>query len=296
MRIIRRPRKKKLIGCVVALGTFDGVHRGHQQVIKKAIREAKKIKAASLAITFDPHPQQLIAPERGLHLLTTLDEREELLANFGIDGVVVIPFNKRVQKLNYEQFVKKYLVDKLGIAKVVVGYDYAFGKGRKGGLGDLRALGKKYGFKVIVVPPVHRGALTIKSGLIRKLLSFGQFKEAKKLLGHHYQISGKVVRGFGRGKTLGFPTANLKVDQHKLIPAAGVYAGRVGKKKAAIYIGSSPTFGLGQTVVEVYLLNFRGNIRGKNLQVNLDKRLRSDKQFADVEQLKVQIVKDINKI
>ena len=178
----------------------------------------------------------------------------------------------------------------------MVGYDYAFGKGRKGKLSDLKALGTKFGFKVSVVSPVHRGALTIKSGLIRQLLSSGQFKDAKKFLGHYYQISGKVVSGFGRGKSLGFPTANLKVDPRKLIPAAGVYAGRVGKRQAAIYIGSSPTFGLGQTVVEVYLLNFKGNIRGKSLKVILEKRLRADKQFADVEQLKAQIAKDIRNI
>ena len=296
MRIIRHPRRKKLKGSVVALGTFDGVHRGHQKVIKSAVRYAKKIRAASLAITFDPHPQQLIVPERGLKLLTTLAEREDLFCRLGVDGVVVIVFNKRVQGLSYGAFVEKYLVKKLGVRQVFVGFDYAFGKGRKGGLGHLRQLGKKFGFGVSVIPPVSSDHHAIKSGMIREQVSRGEFGRAVRRLGHPYQVSGKVVRGSGRGRSLGFPTANLKTDPHKLVPAHGVYAGRVGGRKCAVNIGARPTFGADSSLVEVHILGFKGDLRGKTLGVELLKRLRDEIQFSDVEDLKEQIKRDIDQV
>ncbi len=281
---------------MVALGTFDGVHRGHQKVIKQAVSFAKKIGVASLAITFDPHPQQLIVPERGLRLLTTLREREELFCQLNVDGVVVVKFNKRLQKLSYEGFVKKYLVDKLGVRRVFVGFDYAFGRERKGDVSQLRKLGKKYGFEVNVIPSVAANHQAIKSRMIREFISRGDFSKALRFLGHPYQITGRVVKGSGRGKVLGFPTANLKVDPHKLIPAHGVYAGMIGRKRCIVNIGARPTFGTDTSTAEVYILNFKKNIRGKTLKVNLTKRLRDEKQFSDVEELKSQIRKDIDKV
>ncbi|MBU1026917.1 MAG: bifunctional riboflavin kinase/FAD synthetase [Candidatus Margulisbacteria bacterium] len=294
MRIIRHPRKKKLKDCVVALGTFDGVHRGHQKVIKSAVAYAKKVKAASLAITFDPHPQQLIIPKRGLKLITTLAEREELFCELGIDGVVVIRFSKKHQQLSARAFVKKYLVDKLGVKRVFVGFDYTFGKARKGDVSELKKLGREFGFEVTVIKPVSCQKHVIKSKLIREFVSQGRFSQAIRFLGHSYRLTGKVIKGSGRGKELGFPTANLKVDKNKLIPAQGVYFGLVGKRKCVVNIGARPTFGAGQTVVEVHILNFKKNIRGKNIKVNLLKRLRDEKQFSDVKRLKDQIQRDVN--
>ena len=296
MRIIRHPKKKRLKGSVIALGTFDGVHRGHQKVIKKAVSFAKKIGVASLAITFDPHPQQLIVPERGLKLLTTLREREELFCQLNVDGVVVVKFNKRLQKLSYEGFVKKYLVGKLGVRRVFVGFDYAFGRGRKGDVSQLNKLGKKYGFEVNVVPPVSANHQFIKSRMIREFISKEDFSKALRLLGHPYQITGRVVKGSGRGKALGFPTANLKVDKHKLVPAHGVYAGEIFGKRCVVNIGARPTFGTDHTVVEVHILNFNKNLRGKVLKVDLSKRLRGEMQFSDVQELKRQISKDIRRV
>jgi len=293
MRIIRHPKKKKLKGCVVALGTFDGVHRGHKQVVKSAVEHAKRIKAASLAITFDPHPQQFIVPKRGLKLLTTLEEREKLFCDLGIDGVVVINFNEKLRKLSYADFVKKYLVDKLGVKKVFIGFDYAFGKGRKGSVSHLEKLGKKYGFEVGVIPPISCSKKVIKSSVIRRMLAAADFHNVTRMLGHSYQITGKVIRGAGRGKGLGFPTANLELDLHKLIPAHGVYAGWVGKRKCVVNIGARPTFGAGKTMVEVHVLNFKGDLRNKRLKVELVKRLRDELQFSDVEKLKQRIRKDI---
>ena len=296
MRIIRHPKKKKLKGSVVALGTFDGVHRGHQRIIKETVKFANKTGVASLAITFDPHPQRLIVPERGLRLLTTLKEREELFCDLGIDGVVVIRFRKEMRKLSAKEFVKRYLVHKLGVSRVFVGFDYAFGKDRTGDVTHLKKFGKQYGFGVTVIPPVSTNHAAIKSRVIRKLISQGEFGKAVRLLGHPYEITGKVGRGSGRGKSLGFPTANLKVDPNKLIPAHGVYAGKVNGKKCAVNIGARPTFSRGSTEVEVHILNFNKNIRGKTLKVQLTKRLRDELQFSDVEKLKKQVKRDIDRV
>jgi len=157
MRIIRHPQKGKLHRPVVALGTFDGVHRGHRRVIAAAVSAARRLRAHSAAITFEPHPQEIVSPQRGLRLLTTLPEREALLCDLGVDSVCVLNFNRRLQNLSYERFINKYLVKKLGVRQVFVGFDYAFGKGRKAGAAELRQLGKKFGFGVTVVPPVRVG-------------------------------------------------------------------------------------------------------------------------------------------
>jgi len=232
-------------------------------------------------------------PERGLKLLTAVSEREELFCRLGVDGVVVFLFNQKLQKLSYEAFVKKYLADKLGVRKVFVGYDYAFGKGREGSVSQLENLGKKYGFEVGVVPAISCAGHPIKSSAIRSLLASGHFNQALRRLGHEYLISGKVVKGAGRGRQLGFPTANLEVDQHKLIPSHGVYAGYIGQDKCVVNIGARPTFGAGKTLVEVHIIGANKNIRGKRLKVGLVRRLRDELQFTDVQKLKERISKDI---
>jgi riboflavin kinase/FMN adenylyltransferase len=293
MKIIRHPLKSRLHRPVVALGTFDGVHRGHQKVILAAVKYAKKIGAHSAVITFDPHPQEVVAPERGIRLLTTLEEREALFCSLGIDSVIVIRFTPKMRALSYDKFIQRYLVQKLGVRGVLVGYDHAFGRGRSAGTNELRQLGRQLGFSVTVVPAVKVGSQLPKSGLIRKLLGQGDFNQAVKLLGHPYRITGKVVRGEGRGKTLGFPTANLSVDRRKLIPAAGVYFGQVADRKCLVNIGFGPTFGHRERLVEVHLLGFRGNLRGKKLKVDLERRLRDEKKFESAAALVVQIKKDI---
>jgi riboflavin kinase/FMN adenylyltransferase len=292
MRIIRHPRKNLLHAPVVALGNFDGVHLGHQQVIKTAVKEAKKLGADSAVITFDPHPQEVIAPERGLRLLTTLQEREALIKTLGVSEVIVLKFDQHLLGLSAHEFNEKYLVNQLGVREVVVGYDYAFGRGRRAGIAEL----KKFGFKVVVVPAVKKSGVIAKSGKVRELLSTGDFKNALKILGHPYRLTGRVGRGDGRGINLGFPTANIYVDPRKLLPAEGVYAGFVGKKKCVVNIGSRPTFGAGKLQVEIHLLNFSGDLRGKTIRVDLTRRLRHEKQFADVEALKAQIRKDIARV
>ncbi len=293
MRIVRHPKKGKLHRPVVALGTFDGVHLGHRKVIKAVIRYARRINAHSAVITFDPHPQEVVVPERGLRVLTTLKEREELFCGLGVDSVCVINFTRDLQNLSYDKFVERYLVRRLWVRWVFVGYDYAFGRGRSAGTGQLKRLGRKFGFGVTVVPPVKTGKHIAKSGKIRDFLSRGEFASAVRMLGHPYRITGKVVRGAGRGRKLGFPTANLKVDPCKLIPSQGVYVGFVDGKKCVANIGSRPTFGADHSVVEVHILNFNKNIKGKTIKVDLFYRLRDEKQFSDVKDLRRQIKKDI---
>lgn len=293
MKIIRHPKKSRLHQPVVALGNFDGVHLGHQKVIESAVKYARKIGTHSAVITFDPHPQELILPERGLRLLTTLQEREDYFQQSGVDSTVVVNFTHKLKKLTARQFIENYLVGKLGVCWVFVGYDYAFGSGRSGGLEELKALGKIHGFGVTSIAQVKVGGQIAKSGKIRALLCEGEFSSALKMLGHPFRISGKVVKGDGRGSNLGFPTANLKIDPRKLIPASGVYAGFVEKKRCVVNIGSRPTFGASKLQVEVHILNFTQNLRGKVLKVDLFRRLREERQFADVAELVAQIKKDI---
>lgn len=284
---------------VIALGTFDGVHRGHQKIIRAAVSYAEKYGLEPTAITFDPHPQQLIAPERGLMLLTILSERKELLHRLGIKKVYVLRFNHLVQKLSPEEFIKKYLVSRLKAKHIFAGYDFAFGWGRTGGVINLKKLGRQYGFDVTIVSPVKYNSHLIKSKKIREELSRGDFEFGVELLGHPYQISGYVVRGKGRGKDLGFPTINLKVETDKLIPSYGVYAGwaMIGNRKfkAAINIGSRPSFGAGDALVEAHLISFSKTIYGQKVILYLEKKLRNEIHFVDIEDLKKQIKKDIAK-
>lgn len=278
---------------VAALGNFDGVHLGHQRILKDAASFAKRKKLRSLAITFDPHPQQFIAPERGLKLLTTLAERKELMLDQGIEEIKVIRFDGKLRKLGYQEFVNRYIVKKLKAAYVFVGYDFNFGRGREGGVGHLRNLGKEHGFAVKVIRPVKEKQHLVKSSTIRKLIAQGDFNHAITLLGHPYRLTGKVVHGTHRGRDLGIHTANLKLDEHKLIPQHGVYIGKAGNRKCVVNIGARPTFGMDGVAVEAHILNFSGNLYGKILKVDLYRRLRDEIQFPDVELLKSQIAKDI---
>lgn len=268
---------------VVALGTFDGIHLGHQKIIKATVAYAKKHGLTPMAITFDPHPQQIVDPARGLKLLTTLEERRELLHKYGIKKVYAIRFTNAFRKMGPEKFIEKVLVKKLKVKHVFVGYDFAFGSDRRGGAKEL----KGRGFSVTVVPAMKKKGKPIKSRRIREELSWGNFNLGILALGHPYQISGKVVRGAGIGKVLGFPTINLKVDRHKLIPSQGVYAGSCGRLRAAINIGKE---------VEAHLIGFNKNIYGHKVVLRLFKKIRGEKNFSDNEKLKAQIAKDVAKI
>jgi riboflavin kinase/FMN adenylyltransferase len=244
-------------------------------------------------MTFDPHPQEVVSPGRGLCLLTTLPERIRLMRCLGVDGVIIKEFSRKISKLPPEKFIYDFLVKHLKVKKVFIGYDFAFGHKREGTVSILKKLGGKYGFTISAVRPVTAHGHIVKSSTIRDMLTRGDFGKAVKLLGHPYTITGKVVKGSGRGKELGFPTANLSIAGDKLIPAHGVYIGRVGSRRCVVNIGSRPTFAEEKFAVEVHIPGFHGNLKGKVIQVCLYKRLRDEIHFADVEELKVQIGKDV---
>lgn len=278
---------------VVALGTFDGIHLGHQRIIKDAQSYSKKHNFQCIITTFDPHPQQFIIPERGLKLLTTLDERKKLFKQFNVPKIKVFKFNKHLQKLSYESFVEKYIVKQLKASVVFVGYDYAFGHKREGNVSSLRKLGRKYGFAVKVVRPYKIKGVIVKSSNIRELVAQGDFKKAIRLLGHTYVLTGKVIHGRKAGRVIGFPTANLSINPHKLIPHHGVYIATVNKKKSLVNIGARPTFGVGGVEIEAFILKFHKNLYGKTLTVHLYHKLRNEIQFSDVNDLKDRIKRDI---
>jgi riboflavin kinase/FMN adenylyltransferase len=295
MKIIKFAKNAKTKDIVLILGNFDGVHLGHQKLIHEATKYAKKNKLPCFAMTFDPHPQEVVNPGRGLSLLTTLSERIALMRGLGVDGVIVKEFNKKISNLPAEKFIYDFLVEHLKVRKVFVGYDFAFGHNRSGTISVLKKLGGKYGFAVNAVKPVMTHGHLVKSSTIRDMLTRGNFSKAVKLLGHPYTMTGKVVRGRGMGNKLGFPTANLKLADDKLVPAYGVYVGHVGERMCVINIGSRPTFAEFGFAIEVHIPDFHGNLRGKVLQVDIFKRLRDEIHFSDVEKLKQQIRKDIEK-
>lgn len=263
----------------IALGVFDGVHLGHQKVIERAHR----------VLTFHPHPNQ------GVHLLTTIPERQGLINNLDI-----VKFTTKLGQLTPEEFIRDFLVKKFKPSVVCVGDDYAFGYNRSGNLEMLKKFGEKYDFQIEVIKEVDYQGTPIRSSRIRHLLAESKVEEAAKLLGRNYQLSGKVVRGHGVGKTLGFPTANIQVDKNKLIPGIGVYSGEVIANNklypCAISIGERKTFEGHQVEVEAYILDFNENIRSKRITVFFKEYLRAQRKFSTKEELKAQITKDIDKI
>jgi len=309
---IIRFRNVKAKDIVLALGNFDGVHVGHRKLILEALKYARKNKLPCFTMTFNPHPQEIICPGRGLCLLTTLPERLDLMRRLGVDGVIIKEFSKEISKLPPEKFIYDFLVKHLKVRKVFIGFDFAFGHKRAGTISILKKLGDKYGFKVNSVRPVTAHGHIVKSSTIREMLTRGDFGKAIKLLGHSYTITGKVIKGRGRGRVLGFPTANLKLAEDKLVPAHGVYFGKSEirnpksetnprskipikeqMRKCLINIGSRPTFAEERFAVEVHIPGFRGNMRGRTIRVDIYKRLRDEIHFSDVEKLKQQIRKDV---
>jgi riboflavin kinase/FMN adenylyltransferase len=270
----------------IALGIFDGVHLGHQKVIEKA----------HWVVTFHPHPSFALKHDSDMRYLTTLSERKILIGN-----LAVIKFNRRLAQKSAERFVKDILVKRFHPTEVIVGFDFCFGKNREGNVKTLTQLGRKFGFKVTVIPPYRMKGTPVKSSVIRNLLDEGQIEKANVLLGREYFVTGKVVKGLGRGRKIGFPTANVKADIHKLIPGCGVYAGSAivnnQSYPAAINIGNQPTFNDGQYQMEAHLLNYNGpKLYGKPITIIFEKFIRPEQKFKSVVELKRQIKKDVAKV
>lgn len=285
---------------VVTVGIFDGVHRGHQAILRYLRQRSEARGGTSVVVTFDPHPREVV---RGEHvpLLTTISERVDLIGSMGIDHVIVIPFTTQFARLSAEEFVEQILVDKIGLGEIVVGYDHGFGKGRAGDIQLLEQLGRKHGFSVDVIPAQAVDEHVVSSSEIRTLLiDQGDVQLAGEMLGRFYSLEGKVVRGDGRGHQIGFPTANLEVgDDRKVIPAKGVYAvlvylpGASEKPLAGMMnIGQRPTFNGIDLRIEVHILDFDADLYGSGLRVEFVERLRDERRFSSLEELTKQLSKD----
>jgi len=284
---------------VLTVGTFDGVHEGHKVLIQTVLSKAKKYAARSVIVTFDPHPRNIINPgSSGIELLSTLPERCELLADLGIDQMIVIPFDRDFSLLSSEEFVRDIIWKKIGVKEFVIGYDHQFGKDREGSIDTVRQLGDELGFKAYVVSKQEVGNKTVSSTKIRKTLQdSGDVKQAEKFLGRYYLLNGTVVHGDKRGKKIGYPTANIQIDlDKKVIPAIGVYAVwmRVDGEyhPAMMNIGKRPTFDGDELTMEAHIFSFDNEIYGKDVQVQFVDRLRDERSFTGIDDLKKQLEED----
>jgi riboflavin kinase/FMN adenylyltransferase len=283
---------------VVTLGTFDGLHLGHHRIVESVIQKAEQIGARNFLITFDPHPRKVIPGRDDVKLLSTLEEKIKILEELGLENLFIIKFTTEFSKQTPEQFVEKYLVNGIGLKEIVVGYDHHFGKGRDGDFELLKKLGQRFGFAVTLIPEYSIGGENVSSTKIRNALLTGDILTANRLLGRFYSFKGRVVKGDGRGKDLGFPTANLSVeDNDKLIPAKGIYASECfiegDKYYGLLSLGSRPTFyNDGLIIPEFYIFDFNKSIYDKILEVNLVERIRDEEKFNSVEELIAQMKKD----
>ena len=288
------PRQR--VPVVVALGMFDGLHLGHRAVLALAVERARALRGRSVVFTFDPHPRSVLAAPADGFLLTTLDERLELFSALGADLAVVIEFNDTFRGTPAEAWVSD-LAGATAMAEVVCGVNYVFGHDRRGNPALLRRLGDRYGFQLRTAAPVEVDNAPVSSTRIRDALRAGRVTDAGRLLGRWYVLRGVVARGDGRGRTLGYPTANLSVPSGKLIPALGIYAGyarcAAGEHQAAISIGVRPTFGHGPLVVEAYLLRFGGTLYEMPLEIHLAARLHDELTFSSTADLIKQIDADV---
>jgi riboflavin kinase/FMN adenylyltransferase len=285
-------------GTVATVGTFDGVHRGHWSVLEEIRRRARDTGRRSVLVTFDPHPLRIVRPEHAPSLLTTPVEKKEILAESGLDFAVFITFTESLSRYEPRRFVEEILLGRLRVEELVIGYDHGFGRERSGNVDTLRAIGAELGFAVDVVPPVEAGGASISSSRIRRLVAEGALDEARECLGRPYSLRGIVVRGDGRGRDLGFPTANLTVPQgDKLIPPAGIYAVRGvlrrGTHAGALHLGPRPTFRGSPPTIELHLMDFDGDLYGEEVRVDFARRLREVRPFASVAALVDQMREDV---
>ncbi|MCH8522971.1 MAG: bifunctional riboflavin kinase/FAD synthetase [Balneolales bacterium] len=287
---------------VLTVGSFDGVHAGHRSIVQTVVEKAKKRKARSILVTFDPHPRDILNPGKdGVKLLTTLEERAAILNEIGIDQMVVIPFNRDFSLLTSTEFIRDVIYKKIGVCEFVIGYDHQFGRNREGTIESLKQLAPELGFDVHVVQAHEVQEVTVSSTIVRKKLEQdGDIRLAKEFLGRCYMLKGTVIHGDKRGRLIGYPTANLKpVEKRKVIPKNGVYAVNVAiegsqkKWRGMMNIGVRPTFkeDMKQTI-EVHLIDFNEDIYGKILEIDFLKRIRDELPFTGIDALKNQLDKD----
>lgn len=287
---------KRIKNSVVTLGNFDGLHLGHQKILRKVAGRAKKLKLPSVVYTFEPHPLKVVTPKKSPPLITGLEEKIVLISGLGIDYCVLAKFTKEFARKHPEEFVEEVLVRQLAAREVWVGHDFSFGKGKEGTVGHLKRLAKRFGFRVFVIPAHTKNGAVVSSSKVRELITRGEVERAAGLLGRHFSLKGRVVKGRDIGRRLGFPTANLST-KNELIAKDGVYAGYVlfnaKRYPGVINVGTAPTFRRDKTVVEVHILDFARSIYGKDIRVEFVKRIRGEMRFERAEALVSRIKKDV---
>lgn len=289
----------KFKNAVITIGTFDGVHKGHQQIIRQLKEEAKAIDGETVIITFHPHPRTIVPGRKPVSILTTRAEKIELLEKMGIDHLVIIPFDLEFSQQSATSFIQHFLVEKFHLHTVIIGYDHRFGKGREGDYHLMEKMGKKFGFTVKEIPEQVLNDVTVSSTKIREALLHGEIEIANNYLGHAYYFEGKVVEGKKLGRTLGFPTANIVIDDaEKLIPANGVYAVEIQIAndthllKGMMNIGFRPTAGGTSRTIEVHIFDFEKDIYEKPIRVFVKYFLRKEIKFPGLDALKDQLKND----
>lgn len=281
---------------VVTIGNFDGVHLGHREIFRMLKREAAEIGGVSVVVTFDPHPLKVLPSPKGVTLINTVEEKITLIEASGVDYLVIIPFNMDFASITAEEFVRGVLLARLGMKRLVIGHDYAFGRNREGNVTLLRRLGNELSFAVEELVPITDGRVVYSSSLVRRMILDGEVADIIHFLGRNFSVAGRVVHGEKRGKLLGFPTANIATDK-ELIPADGVYAVKVRIADtlydAACNIGIKPTFHGGKRTVEVFIFDFAGELYGEEVRVYFFERLRGEEKFASAEDLVAAISRDV---
>jgi riboflavin kinase/FMN adenylyltransferase len=283
---------------VVTIGTFDGVHIGHRKIISGIKEIADSIDGETVILTFFPHPRMILHPEdESLKLITTITEKAELMEALGVDHLIITPFSRDFSNQTAESYIRDVLVNKIGTKKIVIGYDHRFGKDRQGGLEDLQKLGPVYGFEVVEIPEQDINEVAISSTRIRNALLNGEIELANSFLGYPFFITGTVIRGDQLGRQLGYPTANIVVEEkYKLIPADGIFAVTVtvagNEYKGMAYIGSRPTVNGLTRNIEVNIFDFSQEIYNQAIRMEFHHYVRGDVKFASLDELKVQLAKD----
>ena len=284
-------------GSIVTIGTFDGVHLGHQQILKKLIDTSQQSKLKSVLLTFFPHPRMVLQPDISMHLIQTIEEREKALRKTGLDYLVIHPFSEKFSRLSADDYVKQILVDKLNVRKVVVGYDHRFGRNRTASLEDMYNYADIYDFEVIEIDAKKIKSTAVSSTKIRKAIGQGDIALANSYLGDPFTLEGVVVHGDKRGRELSYPTANIELqNKHKIIPKQGVYLIQSDIDNQVVYgmmnIGTKPTFDTTNPSIEVHFFDWNGDLYDQTLQVKLLKWIRDEQKFDSVEELQAQIHAD----
>lgn len=282
-------------GIIAVLGNFDGCHRGHQELVKVALKRKEETGASILVITFDPHSKDLKG--KPIKRIQTLDEKLQCFEKLGVDSVLALPFTETFSKMDKEDFLKNILIDKIGVTDIIVGYDYHFGYQGDGNVDFLKKKKTQLGYHLIVVPAFKIQGEVVSSSKIRTLIDAGEITLSKDFLGYYPLVTGRVIHGSGIGKTLGFATANLLINEVKILPKIGVYGviGQVSGKKVKGFcnVGYQPTFNRKRRlVVEVHFFNFNKDIYGENICIYFIKRIRDEIKFSSIEELKAKLRKD----